>query len=357
VDEVCKRAELLLESIEGRCIGALENFQRDDFGTMAIEGFIHFAEAAGSEVAANVEAFDEASEASEVHRLDHSAGVCSPSDPTTVAGSTDNQVMHHELDRRALVTRVEWKDLLALNPANVFSELTLSLPWLVASLICAAQGLHIVALPLSFVFFLTGLRQVHGAFHNSIGLPRWADHAVMYVLSGLMLGSMHAVRINHLRHHRHCLGEEDVEGQSARLPAWRALVTGPLFPIRMHRKALQVASSSERRWIVAELMTTAVLLLAALALPASHWFRYHIVAMVAGQCLTAFFAVWTVHHDCEEKGLFARTIRGALKSRATWHMFYHLEHHLFPAVPTCRLAQLAERLDAIDPEISSKRVF
>ena len=39
------------------------------------------------------------------------------------------------------------------------------------------------------------------------------------------------------------------------------------------------------------------------------------------------------------------------------HCFYHLEHHLFPAVPTSRLPELARRLDATDPQWSSKRVF
>ena len=29
----------------------------------------------------------------------------------------------------------------------------------------------------------------------------------MFVLSVLMLGSMHAVKFNHLRHHRHCMGD------------------------------------------------------------------------------------------------------------------------------------------------------
>jgi hypothetical protein len=79
--------------------------------------------------------------------------------------------MHQGCDRRALVAGVQWKDLLALSSASVFSELVLSLPWLMASLVAAAHGLHILALPLSFIFFLTGLRQVHGAFHGSIGLP------------------------------------------------------------------------------------------------------------------------------------------------------------------------------------------
>jgi fatty acid desaturase len=38
-------------------------------------------------------------------------------------------------------------------------------------------------------------------------------------------------------------------------------------------------------------------------------------------------------------------------------MFYHLEHHLFPAVPTSHLPELARRLDAVAPALNSKRVF
>jgi len=31
-------------------------------------------------------------------------------------------------------------------------------------------------------------------------------------------------------------------------------------------------------------------------------------------------------------------------------MFYHLEHHLFPAVPTIKLAELAKRIAQVLPE-------
>jgi fatty acid desaturase len=79
--------------------------------------------------------------------------------------------------------------------------------------------------------------------------------------------------------------------------------------------------------------------------------------MVVGQCFTSFFAVWTVHHDCENPGPFARTLRGVLKNVATYNMFFHVEHHLFPAVPTCHLPQLAERLDQAAPELTRLRVF
>jgi fatty acid desaturase len=38
-------------------------------------------------------------------------------------------------------------------------------------------------------------------------------------------------------------------------------------------------------------------------------------------------------------------------------MFRHIEHHLFPAVPTRHLAKLSERLDVAAPELKSKIVF
>jgi fatty acid desaturase len=78
--------------------------------------------------------------------------------------------------------------------------------------------------------------------------------------------------------------------------------------------------------------------------------------MAIGQCLTSFFAVWTVHHDCD-RGSVARTVRSRLKSFLTYGMFFHLEHHLFPRVPTSRLSILASRVDRAVPGLSGRRVF
>jgi fatty acid desaturase len=254
---------------------------------------------------------------------------------------------------------VEWKDLRRLRRAEIVHELLISAPWLFASWVAASQGVHGVALGCSFMFFLTGLRQVHNAYHCALGLSRGATEWVMFVLSLLMLGSMHAVQINHLRHHRHCMQVQDLEAMSARLPAWRALLIGPWFPLRLHLKAWEVASPRQRRWIVAELLANLALVVAAFAALRWDWLRYHLLAMALGQCLTAFFAVWTVHHGCEADGSgpIARTIRGRLRAFVTYNMFYHLEHHLFPAVPTRRLALLAQRLDRAMPGMAAKRVI
>ena len=171
------------------------------------------------------------------------------------------------------------------------------------------------------MFFLVGLRQVHNAYHYALGLSRRGSDWVMFALSVLMLGSMHAVQINHLEHHLHCLDENDVEGASARMPAWKAVLLGPLFPIRLHVNAWKKARSASFYWIVAELVTTAGLVLAACAI-AVPWFRYHVLAMAVGQCLTSFFAVWTVHHDCDQPGAFcANAARTAQKRRYLQHVF------------------------------------
>lgn len=255
----------------------------------------------------------------------------------------------------ALRPDVRWKDLLALSRREVVTEVLLSLPWLVASLAAAAASWQPVALPFSFMFFLTGLRQVHGAFHYSLGLRRGPTDALLAFMSLAMLGSMHAVQFNHLRHHAHCLDDHDVEAMSAKMPAWKALVTGPWFPVRLHAAAWRLGTPRVRRWMVVELGLTGFVVVIALGSDIT-WLRYHVWAMLAAQCLTSFFAVWTVHHDCSEDA-FARTIRGALKGAVTYDMFYHLEHHLFPAVPTRRLPELARRLDTVAPELARHRVF
>ena len=94
------------------------------------------------------------------------------------------------------------------------------------------------------------------------------------------------------------------------------------------------ASPAQRRWIRAELAANGAWLALVFGLIKAPWLEYHVAAMAIGQCLTAFFAVWTVHHDCDAEP--ARTIRHRVKAMATYNMFYHLEHHQFPAVPTCK---------------------
>jgi fatty acid desaturase len=252
---------------------------------------------------------------------------------------------------------VGWRDLVRVTPFEVLQEPLLPVAWLAASLLTAAWGHYIIALGLSFVFFLTGLRLIHNTFHSSLGLSRRATDIVLWVMSLVMLGSMHAVQFNHLRHHRLTLGEDDVEGRHAEMPAWRALLFGPTFPILLHIAALRYGNRKLRATVVAELLLNAGWIGLVFGASGSSTLRYQVSAMAIGQCLTAFFAVWTVHHHCDRTHYIARTLRNKIKNGITFNMFLHVEHHLFPRVPTCHLGELSRRLDRVAPELKSKIVF
>jgi fatty acid desaturase len=264
--------------------------------------------------------------------------------------------MSHALRQSARIRAIDWRDLTMLRRSEQVRELLLPLPFLLL-----ARGAFALDVPLlpwlaSAYFFLAGLRLVHDTFHDNLALPRRAGHAVLVALSGVMLGSMHAVRLTHLQHHRDCLGPDDVEGQTARRTALRALGAGLSFPFRLHAAAWRRASRTDRTFIAGELLLSAALLGLAVA-QLSAQVSHHVALMVIAQALTGFFAVWTVHHDVDEEHQVARTLRHRVKSGLALGMFFHLEHHLFPRVPTCHLPQLAVRLDAAAPELSKTTVY
>jgi fatty acid desaturase len=252
--------------------------------------------------------------------------------------------------------RVEWRDLVPLTSCEKAWELAIGLPWVLLSLWCYSHRWWLAGLVCSFYVFLTGLRQSHNAQHYSLGLPRIVQDGVLLALSLLMLASMHAVQVTHLHHHRHCLEDEDGEGATARLPWWRALLVGPLFYIRLHVSAWRLAPRSKRLWIAGELLGIALVLVFTFCFAEWSALRWHISAMLIGECFTGFFAVWTVHHGCQahEPG---RTQRGRWLNLISYSMFFHAEHHLFPAVPTAHLHELARRLDAANSGVAQPQVM
>jgi hypothetical protein len=83
--------------------------------------------------------------------------------------------MSMEILRDPRIRTVEWHDLVRVSRLATLRELSLSIPWLAASLVLAHHRLYVLAAPCSFMFYLAGLRQVHNAFHNALGLSRSAD--------------------------------------------------------------------------------------------------------------------------------------------------------------------------------------
>jgi fatty acid desaturase len=250
---------------------------------------------------------------------------------------------------------IRWKDLTTLNRWEIFVENSVSLPWITLSLVFAWYELYFLALPCSFMFFLTALRLVHNGYHYTLGISKIMTRLTLLANSVLMITSLHAVKFNHLMHHKHCMDEEDVEGKCARMPAWKALLYGPVFIFENHWTALKFETWINKMIILVELAFVA-LFISLVFLFNITFLKYHVIVMILGEFCTGFFAVWTVHHDCDEE-VYARTARGPWKNFFTYNMFYHMEHHLFPAVPTIKLPLLAERIDQVLPEFKEKTVF
>ena len=82
--------------------------------------------------------------------------------------------MSLEIMRDPRVRSVKWHDLVPVTRWEIAKELMLSAPWLIASLILVQWHLYPIALGCSFMFFLTGLRQVHNAYHYALGISRLA---------------------------------------------------------------------------------------------------------------------------------------------------------------------------------------
>lgn len=255
-----------------------------------------------------------------------------------------------------ILKKVKWKDLRSLSVKEMLIENNLTIPWALLSWTLAYFEYYALALPFSAFFFLTGLRQVHNGFHNSLGTNKFLTWLSLYLNSILMMASIHAVKFNHIRHHKYCLSEEDYEGKSAGMTWYGAILYGPLHMFLIHKVTLQIGNKRYVRNVILELASIAIF--ASLVFYFQiHFLIYHIIVMVIGEFLMAFFAVWTVHHDTHDSPDMARTQRGGFKNCVTFSMFYHLEHHLFPAVPTIKLPELASRIDQALPELEKKNTF
>lgn len=225
-------------------------------------------------------------------------------------------------------------------------ELLLPLPWLVAALFAGSVGWTVATVGATFVLFMTGLRVTHGAFHRALGLRGRGNDAVMFVLSVLLGGAMHAIECTHRHHHRACLREDDIEGHIAHLAFGRALLHSPLYPLHIHAFALRHGSGRQRRWVRAELAAVGVAQLLVWGVFDSAALQTMALALLFANASAAMVGIWAVHRACDAAPFDARSSRSRLLDACVAGMFHHLEHHLYPAVPTRRLAELARRFDA-----------
>jgi beta-carotene hydroxylase len=240
------------------------------------------------------------------------------------------------------------EDLLRTTPLR--AGVTLALPFLCTAASCVSASREwwpaAVVAVMGLSFFTYGSTS-HDLVHRTLGLRRWPNDLLLSATELLCLRSGHAYQMAHLHHHAHFPDEDDVEGASARMSFARALLEGPIYQLRIWPWALRRAAPRERAFILAEGAGCLGLLAASILLvprtPVS--FVYAALAIM-GSWIFPLITAHLQHFPEQRSALFqTRTFRGIGARVVALDHLYHLEHHLYPAVPHQHWPRLADRLD------------
>jgi beta-carotene hydroxylase len=213
----------------------------------------------------------------------------------------------------------------------------------------AALGWWWLTPPIVALIFVAGVTVTHDVVHRSLGLGRRQTEWALFVFGAVLLESGHAFRASHLQHHRRFPHHDDVEGTAAHTTWWGALLGGPLFLPRLWVWAFRRARPDQRQWMLAEAgWAFGVVVAGVLLWPLTPAVLVYAALAVAGSWLYPLLVVYLPHrHPGHDPLTQTGSLRGRLVPALLLEQTYHLEHHLYPAVPSHHLPELARRLDPI----------
>lgn len=196
------------------------------------------------------------------------------------------------------------------------------------------------------LLFIAIVASAHDLVHRALGLSPWCNDFMLSLIGMLVLESGHAYRATHLQHHRRFPHDDDPEGDPAHGSFRRALLQGPTFLIRLWGWAWRRAPG-ERGWLLLEAGWCLAFCLAAGALwPRTPAPLVYAALAIAGSWVYPVATVYLPHNAHGENALSQTyTLRGRIVPRLFLELTYHLEHHLYPAVPSHHYAELARRLE------------
>lgn len=238
-------------------------------------------------------------------------------------------------------------DLLRLTTWQVARTLAWPLAAFVAFWVFAGLEYWLAAvLSLMVLSFVTYGSTCHDLVHRSLGLKRLPNDLLLSVLELLCLRSGQAYQLAHLHHHARFPHEDDIEAEAARMSLARALLQGVVFQPRVYVWALR-NPRGRRSWIVAEGLGVATIVLGAIvAFPWTIAPAVYVALMTAGSWLIPLVTSYVPHDANASDALHqTRLFRGTLVRFVAFDHLYHLEHHLYPAVPHQNWPQLGRRLD------------
>jgi len=194
--------------------------------------------------------------------------------------------------------------------------------------------------------FVTYGSTSHDLVHRSLGLSRVANDFFLCVIELLTLRSGHAYRAAHLHHHARFPHPDDIEATAARKSWLGAIAEGPAFQLRLWLWAVRHASSA-RAWIIGEGVACLALGGLTVALwPMTPIPLVYVVLVILGSWPIPLVTSYVPHDpDGSDDLAQTRAFRGVIAAVIALRHLYHLEHHLYPAVPHQHWPELARRLD------------
>jgi len=240
-------------------------------------------------------------------------------------------------------------DLLDTNPWQRAQPLLMPYFWSIAFMAAWQVGLYWLSFLSLVMVFSASSTSTHDVVHGSLGLNRQWTERLLFLLGAPVLESGHAYRLTHIEHHRTFPSHDDLEGQAAMLPVWRVLLEGPAFLFRLWIWAWRKTSKMpvQRRWLILELLLPMVgLVIGWLSRPVTDAPLAYVVCVLISSWFYPLFAVHLPHrHYGETRVSHAWTLRGLIIPRLFLPLAFHLEHHLYPKVPSHNLPKLAKRLE------------
>ncbi|MDQ6685942.1 MAG: fatty acid desaturase [Pseudomonadota bacterium] len=230
--------------------------------------------------------------------------------------------------------------------------LVVPLCWVIGIAGIAAGGLLAVAGILVAAFALNALFLViHEAVHETLPGPSRVGHLLASAIGLIGFASHASYRIMHLRHHRYLGDHRDPDD-------YRNWTSSPRRLMLMHYARLALATLSylvavpllawrfasvrERRWILSELAAMIVLHTVGVVFFGARWWLFVLPPLaVANLLINARGLVQHTACVAEDPMLASRSVlAGPLVRTLLLNENHHLEHHLFPSVPACRLHEL-----------------
>jgi beta-carotene hydroxylase len=213
-------------------------------------------------------------------------------------------------------------------------------------------------LTLMYLSFVTYGSISHDLVHRTLGLSHRVNDFFLSAVELLAFRAGHAYRLAHLHHHARFPHDDDIEGAAAKMSLVRTLAEGVIFQPKIMTWAIRRHGRQHPIVIVETLLVAAWLSFCFVTLRWTPIFAIYAVLMIMGSWIIPLITSY-VPHNAQGRTMLAQTklFRGKVASIVAMEHLYHLEHHLYPAVPHHNWAKLARRLDPYFKEAGVRAII